>query len=140
MAEPCCGQIIADIESTLPKYQQAYLEFWRVFNKPIRDFNKTPPGAFITLSSTTPEVPVLEEVLQRLQSPLDTGFGRWEWYNQAQNGITTLTLPQAPSKAKVVLNGAKLSSPRDYSIAGTTLTFVEGLELRDHVILKSYGA
>ena len=133
----CCALAKAEVDrirqtvdfDTVQDYQPA-----------IRDVLSLPSGAFVTLPSGT-EVPSLGELLGSLHTPLDAGFGEWEWYNAGQPGKTALTLPQAPTAAKTVvrLNGVVLTAPRDYSIAGSVLPFVYGLDVGDLVHVKTYG-
>lgn len=133
----CCARIHAEID----RIQE--FEFWenQDYWPYLRDILGLPAGAFIPIP-TGEEVPSLDELLGRLSTPLDTGFGDWEWYNIGQPGKKILTLPQAPTTAKteVWLNSVALTSPRDYSIAGDQLTFVYGLDVGDLVHVKTYGA
>ena len=99
------------------------------------------PPSYVKLPFSNEQRPTLAAMLQGIATPLDTGFGEWLWYNDHQPSKKSLTLPQAPTPAKtrVCLNNVELASPRDYSIAGTTLTFVVPLAVHDLVWVKSYG-
>jgi hypothetical protein len=148
----CCTSIARDLSAVsteskalaaapsdhIPKYAikypiaemaEALIDLWRL------------PPTFIPLPGAAQDpVPDLAQMLQALGTPLNAGFGQWEWYNLDQPGKTVLTLPQAPTKASVSLNGARLAMPRDYTIAGTTLTLIAGLDVGDHIRVNSYGA
>ena len=135
----CCTRI----EAELQRLEDWYL--WDAGNQnllpQLRDVFSLPAGAFILLPNTE-LVPTLAELLGRLATPLDAGAGEWWWYNLGQPGKTVLTLPQAPNGAKVrvAINNVVMRSPRDYSLAGTTLTFAYGLDVGDLVWVKTYGA
>jgi len=139
MAEECCKKLEDAILQTETNAESVFVHAWQYWWDTLRDFASKPAGFFITLPGAAYAVPVLSEMLQRLQTPLDTGFGTWQWYNQDQAGKTILTLPQAPGKAKVDINGSDLAAPRDYTLAGATLTFTDGLDVGDLVTVKSYG-
>lgn len=94
---------------------------------------------FLPVPETPDEVPNIEAMLQAISTPLDTGFGQWAYFNVNEPGKTVLTLPQAPTKSRVDLNGARLASPKDYSLAGATLTLVHPLAIGDLLTLYSYG-
>jgi len=97
------------------------------------------PGSFITFPAASNKVPVLWEIFQRLQTPLDRGFGVWHWYNQEQPNKTVLQLPQAPRLYRVSINGSTVYEPKDYTLAGTTLTLVRGLDIGDMIMVRGFG-
>jgi hypothetical protein len=97
-----------------------------------------PPGAQIDVYGT--KVPSLASLLQRIHSPLDSGFVIWQWYNTHQPGKTVLTLPQPPGAgARVQVNGSQVAAVRDYTLAGTTLTFTTPLAVGDLVTVKAFA-
>jgi hypothetical protein len=136
----CCQTICNKIAALSQAAQDAFSGYWWKHVDPLLRWVSGYAGQYVTLPPG-PEVPTFGDMMSRITGGLDDGFALWQWYNQSQPGKASLTLPEAPAKpTRVSLNGAMLASPRDYSIAGTTLTFATGLQLGDLVLLKSYGA
>ena len=145
----CCTTILNDLESIENQADGYVIPDAPTFPIPANietaynflfDIALQPPN-FIEAPFSDTLLPTLAEMLRRIATPLDSGFGEWQWYNYRQPGKTALTLPQAPTPAKtrVCLNNVELVSPRDYSIVGATLTFVVPLAVHDLVWVKSYG-
>jgi hypothetical protein len=132
----CCERILAEFTrlSTYSVWSNQNLlpELNQIFNLPAGAFIPVPGGV---------RLPTLAELLNRLQTPLNVGFGEWWWYNFDQPGKTNLTLPQIPvvSKTRVALNSVRLLNTRDYSLSGTSLVFTEPLSVGDLVWIKTYG-
>jgi hypothetical protein len=132
----CCDRIATEMLRL-----QAY-SVWDNQNVPPQfiDIFNTPP-AFVPMPGGV-TVPTLSELLNRLQTPLNVGWGEWWWYNYAQPGKTMLYLPQTPvsTRTRVALNSVRLNPVGDYTLSGATLTFVYPLSVGDLVWVKSYGA
>lgn len=135
----CCDKIKDGIEQRVEDLRQAVYADYEYFEHPLSDIMFRYQGAYIDLP-TGESVPSLRDLLGRVATPLDSGFGVWEWHNIDQPGKTVLILPEAPTKARVLLNATDMTPIKDYTLAGTTLTFVDGLDVGDLVTVKSYGA
>ena len=136
----CCTTLPNAFDDLAQEIQDVVDAGWWFYIARLREILQLPPGAFIELPAGQ-FVPTLSDLLARIATPLDAGFGEWRWYNYDQPNKTALTLPQAPtpSKTRVCLNNVEMATPRDYSISGTVLTFVVPLQERDLVWVKSYG-
>ena len=136
----CCSKIVADMQRVAADLS-ASVRRLTAHHQPLVDTLKRQEGISVQTPGGAGSVPTLAELLQRVSTPLDAGFGQWDWFNDAQQGKTALTLPQAPNatKTSVSINSVLLLSPRDYTLTGKQLTFKFGLDINDWVRVKTYG-
>ena len=138
-ATACCASIIDELDRVCGELDGIEAASIAAL-QPLVDIVNDPAGIFV--GTPGGDLPTVTELVNRINN-FAGGFDEWVFTETRPGTLAPITLPAAvsdPTKAAVRINGARVSSPADYSIADSTLTLVDSLEVGDQITVKTYGA